>query len=225
MHFSHARRASLSLFPLLSAVSSGTHAVGSVYQRGEPVARHIRIPEGLDEDADRSSGGSFAWRSRRRGKRERERELARHEVQKCHRAIFRPARMWGRSTCGRAGRDGGRAKEVNGALAEHHVLGTERRDHRLAAGARRGNRAEGPRDRGAATVHARAPRTAISRTVGLTVRWPAPPPPRSHSWSRGESRRPICFVTANARLLLLLLRIGPSRCLLRRRRPFFVRRF
>jgi len=46
----------------------------------------------------------------------------------------------------------------------------------------------------------------------------------SRSWSRGESRRPICFVTANARLLLLfvLLRIRPSRYLLRRlrrRRP------
>lgn len=68
---------------------------------------------------------------------------------------------------------------------------------------------------------------AASRTVDLTVRGP-PPPRHSRSWSRGESRRPICFVTANARLLLLLLlllllvilRICPSRRLLRGlRRP------
>lgn len=50
----------------------------------------------------------------------------------------------------------------------------------------------------------------------LPLRLWADPPPHSRSWSRlGESRRPICFVTARTSVCLLLLRTSPSRRLLR----------
>jgi len=75
-------------------------------------------------------------------------------------------------------------------------------------------------------MHTRAPRTAVavSRTVDLTVRWSAPPPPHT---ALGRAVKVAGLFVSLPRtclllLLLVLLHISPSRRLLRglrRRRP------
>lgn len=197
-------------------------------------AKEERGPVGRD----RAEGGEQRAADRSLppgGRREGEGGESAHEVQKCHRMIFRPARMWDRSRAGarvRERRGRGRGARTL-ALRSNHVLGVSRRGEitiRCPADIPQALRERnGPPRRGAAMTvqRRRGPREKrlVSRTVDLTVRWPAPPPPHTvRSWSRGESRRPICFVTANARAssfsrLLVLLRVCPSRRFLRGLRP------
>lgn len=71
----------------------------------------------------------------------------------------------------------------------HHVPGPEKRDHRPLSrgGPVEETGRERSRDEEQRRRYARAgprERSAVSRTVGLTVRWPAPPPPHTVALGR-----------------------------------------
>lgn len=226
-----ALRRPLSLFLSHSTVSARTH---SVYQRGNTRAWQPRsrgtYESSKDSTKTRMKAGNriafaITWRSCRRRKREKEKERtaphARDTGAKMPPYDFSSGPDVIDPRVGERTRTEERRTRATGAPRAWYQ---EARS--LSAISRRGPFSRRRADfatRSSDDTRPGPKNGSISRTVDLTVRWSAPPPPHSHSWSRGESRRPICFVTANARLLLLLLvvllRIGPSRCLLRRRRP------
>lgn len=138
--------------------------------------------------------------------------------------------MWDRSRAGARVRERrGRGKGTR--AAEHHVLGNqERRDHHPLShgyppGPSGGKRSSATRssDDGYTTARVSQERL-VSRTVDLTVRWSAPPPPHTVALGRAVKVAGLFVSLPRTRAssfsrLLVLLRVCPSRRFLRGLRP------